>query len=59
MLNWWAKIAFSEAYPSIWLMFGVDTEPVTSFVTPRLAPWRTKNDPRVIRKLGIPVRITR
>ena len=40
-------------------MFGVETEPVTSLVTPRLAPCRMKNVPRVIRKLAIPVFITR
>ena len=37
----------------------MDTEPVTSLVTPRLAPCRMKNVPSVIRKLGIPVCITR
>ena len=40
-------------------MFGVDTAPVISFVTPRFAPCNTKNVPNVIRKLGMPVRITR
>src|SRR3954452_5100700 len=49
----------SEVNPSIWEMSGVDTDPVTSLVTPRLAPCSTKNVPSVIRKLGMPVRITR
>src|SRR4051794_36403746 len=30
-----AKIQFNHAYPSIWSMLGLDTEPVTSLVTPR------------------------
>ncbi len=54
-----AKILPSELYPAIWLMSVLDTDPVTSLVTPRLAPCRTKNVPRVIRKLGMPVFITR
>ncbi len=40
-------------------MLGLDTDPVTNLVTPRLAPCSTKNVPSVIRKLGMPVRITR
>ena len=59
ILNSCAKMKFSELKPSIWLMFWLDTDPVTSLVTPRLAPCSTKNIPRVIRKLGMPVRITR
>ena len=59
ILNSWAKMKFSDWKPSIWLMFWLDTDPVTSLVTPRLAPCSTKNVPRVIRKLGMPVRITR
>src|SRR4029453_2657662 len=59
ILNSCAKMKFSDWKPSIWLMFWVDTDPGTSFVTPRLAPCSTKNVPKVIRKLGMPVRITR
>ena len=55
----WAKIQLREPKPCIWSMLGLDTEPVTSLVTPRLAPWRTKNVPNVIRKLGMPVLMTR
>ena len=40
-------------------MLGVETEPVTSLVTPRFTPCRMKNVPRVIRKLAMPVFITR
>jgi hypothetical protein len=40
-------------------MLAVDTDPVTSFVTPRLTPWRTKKVPRVMRNDAIPVFITR
>jgi len=54
-----AKIAWSCAKPSIRLMFCVVTDPVTSFVTPRFTPMSTKNEPRVIRKLAIPVFMTR
>src|SRR5690242_1593281 len=53
------KMFAMKLNPSIWLMSELDTEPVTSFVTPRLAPCRTKNVPSVIRKLGMPVFITR
>ena len=56
--NTWAKTNCSDVEPAICVVFGLDTEPVTSLVTPRLAPWRTKKLPSVIRKLGMPVRIT-
>src|SRR4030095_10357843 len=52
ILNSWAKMKFRDSKPSIWLMFWLDTDPVTSLVTPRLAPCSTKNVPSVIRKLG-------
>ena len=54
-----AKIALALSNPSMSETFWVDTAPVTSLVTPRLTPCSTKNVPRVIRKLGIPVRTTR
>ena len=50
-----ANTAWALSQPSIWLMVLDDTPPVMMRVIARLAPARTKNVPRVTRKLGSPV----
>ena len=50
---------FYAVAPAFRTLPALATVPVTSLVTPRLMPCRMKNVDSVIRKLGIPVRITR
>src|SRR3954468_16988567 len=55
ILKFEAKTACALSNPSMSLIELDETPPATIRVTARFTPWRTKNVPRVTRKLGSPV----